>query len=153
MQELLTMFREDDMYQQNIAYWKTIPPKDAISDPFPLELNDSIQKALLSRGIPSLYSHQKSAFDAAIRGENVVAVTPTASGKTLCYNLPVLQSIATNPNNRALYIFPTKALAQDQKSELNEFIDEMELDIKSYTYDGDTPAIVRQVDTEKNIEV
>lgn len=145
MQELLTMFREDDMYQQNIAYWKTIPPKDAISDPFPLELNDSIQKALLSRGIPSLYSHQKSAFDAAIRGENVVAVTPTASGKTLCYNLPVLQSIATNPNNRALYIFPTKALAQDQKSELNEFIDEMELDIKSYTYDGDTPANVRQV--------
>lgn len=145
IQELLHSFRENKTYQENVAYWKTIPPKEANSVPFPLELDESIKKALLNRGISSLYSHQKSAFDSAIYGENVVAVTPTASGKTLCYNLPVLQSIATNPNNRALYIFPTKALAQDQKSELNEFINEMELDIKSYTYDGDTPANIRQV--------
>ena len=79
-----------------------------------------------------------------MEGKNIVAVTPTASGKTLCYNLPVLQTIIENPNTRALYIFPTKALAQDQKSEINEIIQEAGLNINSYTYDGDTPANIRQ---------
>lgn len=71
-------------------------------------------------------------------GENVVTVTPTASGKTLCYNLPVLQSISEDQTSRSLYLFPTKALAQDQKSELNEIIHEMDVPIHSETYDGDT---------------
>lgn len=79
-----------------------------------------------------------------LKGESIVTVTPTASGKTLCYNLPVLQSIAQDETNRALYLFPTKALAQDQKSELNEIIDEMGIDIKSFTYDGDTSPAIRQ---------
>ena len=97
-----------------------------------------IRKALNKRGIEKLYTHQYTAFQTVQKGENIVAVTPTASGKTLCYNLPVLQSIAENEGNRALYLFPTKALAQDQKSELNEIIHEMGIDIKSFTYDGDT---------------
>jgi DEAD/DEAH box helicase domain-containing protein len=143
--ELIDFFKEDIDYTNNIQHWKTIPPKDAESVPYPQELDERITDALKRRGITSLYTHQKSAFDASARQENIVAVTPTASGKTLCYNLPVLQSIATNPNSRALYIFPTKALAQDQKSELNELINEMDIDIKGYTYDGDTPANIRQV--------
>jgi DEAD/DEAH box helicase domain-containing protein len=145
MQELIEFFKEDTDYKNNIVHWKTIPSKDAESVPYPNELDNSIKLALEKRGIPSLYSHQKSAFEASCQGENIVAVTPTASGKTLCYNLPVLHSIARNPDSRALYIFPTKALAQDQKSELSEFIDELDLEIKSYTYDGDTPANIRQV--------
>lgn len=79
-----------------------------------------------------------------MNGEHVVTVTPTASGKTLCYNLPVLQSIAEDQTNRSLYLFPTKALAQDQKSELNEIIHEMDVPIHSETYDGDTSPAIRQ---------
>src|SRR5690606_20417331 len=95
-------------------------------------------------GITSLYSHQREAFELAMNGMNFTAVTPTASGKTLCYNLPVLQSILENSETRALYLFPTKALSYDQKSELNEIIDTAEINVKCYTYDGDTPANVRQ---------
>ena len=73
-----------------------------------------------------------------------MAVTPTASGKTLCYNLPILQSILENADTRALYLFPTKALSYDQKSELEELIDAADADINSYTYDGDTPTSIRQ---------
>ena len=91
-----------------------------------------------------MYTHQREAYESVMERKNIVAVTPTASGKTLCYNLPVLQTIIENPNTRALYMFPTKALAQDQKSEINEIIQEAGLNINSYTYDGDTPANIRQ---------
>ena len=91
-----------------------------------------------------MYTHQREAYESVMERKNIVAVTPTASGKTLCYNLPVLETIIENPNTRALYIFPTKALAQDQKSEMNELIQEAGLNINSYTYDGDTPANIRQ---------
>ncbi|MGG3922526.1 DEAD/DEAH box helicase, partial [Geobacillus thermodenitrificans] len=100
--------------------------------------------ALEARGIASLYTHQAAAYEVVQSGRNVVAVTPTASGKTLCYNLPVLQAIAKAPESRALYLFPTKALAQDQKNELNEIIAEMDVPIYSYTYDGDTAPALRQ---------
>ena len=90
------------------------------------------------------YTLTKKAYESVMRRKNIVAVTPTASGKTLCYNLPVLETIIEDPNARALYIFPTKALAQDQKSEINELIQEAGLNINSYTYDGDTPANIRQ---------
>ncbi len=103
-----------------------------------------LEMALKKRGIHQLYTHQYTAFQTVQKGESIVAVTPTASGKTLCYNLPVLQAIAENDGNRALYLFPTKALAQDQKSELNEIIHEMGIDIKSFTYDGDTSPVIRQ---------
>ncbi len=79
-----------------------------------------------------------------MNNESIVAVTPTASGKTLCYNLPVIQTLMNDRHARALYMFPTKALAQDQKSELNELIEEGDLDLNCYTYDGDTPANIRQ---------
>lgn len=129
---------------ENIIHWHEIEPKEARTKEIPCEVEDRIRSALHKRGIEKLYTHQYTAFQTVQNGENIVAVTPTASGKTLCYNLPVLQAIAENPANRALYLFPTKALAQDQKSELNEMIHEMGIDIKSFTYDGDTSPVIRQ---------
>lgn len=144
LQEVIDILQTNPSYQQNIVHWHTIEEKEAKTAPFPASLHTKLREALEKRGIGSLYTHQKTAFDLATAKKNVVAVTPTASGKTLCYNLPVLQSIMENDQARALYLFPTKALAQDQKSELNEIIEEMEVPINSYTYDGDTPANIRQ---------
>jgi DEAD/DEAH box helicase domain-containing protein len=129
---------------ENIVNWHEIEPQDAKYKPIPDTVDARIADALARRGIDQLYSHQCSAYKAVEKGENIVAVTPTASGKTMCYNLPVLQAIAADETSRALYLFPTKALSQDQKSELTEIIDEMGIDIKSFTYDGDTSPAIRQ---------
>ncbi|MCI4167871.1 ATP-dependent helicase MrfA [Bacillus spizizenii] len=129
---------------ENVVNWHEIEPREARTRPMPESIDERIKAALSKRGIDELYTHQFSAFQYVQKGESIVTVTPTASGKTLCYNLPVLQSIAQDETNRALYLFPTKALAQDQKSELNEIIDEMGIDIKSFTYDGDTSPAIRQ---------
>lgn len=139
--QLIEELRKDSQ----VTHWHEIPVQQAKTVEMPPELDERIKIALEKRSINQLYTHQKSAYDAVMRGENVVAVTPTASGKTLCYNLPVLQKHMNDPSGRALYIFPTKALAQDQKAELNEIIDDMEVNMNSYTYDGDTPANIRQV--------
>lgn len=129
---------------ENIVHWHEEEPREAKTMPMPDKVNPKIRAALEKRGIERLFTHQYSAFQTVQTGESIVAVTPTASGKTLCYNLPVLQSIAEDSSSRALYLFPTKALAQDQKSELNEIIDETGMDIKSFTYDGDTSPAIRQ---------
>lgn len=129
---------------ENIVHWHEEEPREAKTMPMPEQVDPNIRAALEKRGIERLFTHQYSAFQTVQNGESIVAVTPTASGKTLCYNLPVLQSIAEDASSRALYLFPTKALAQDQKSELNEIIDEMGMDIKSFTYDGDTSPAIRQ---------
>lgn len=144
MSEIIDTLTQDTEFREQIAHWHTIPPKAAKFAGFPERLDERIKLALEQRGIKELYTHQVSAFEATREGKNVVAVTPTASGKTFCYNLPVLQAILEEPRSRALYIFPTKALAQDQKSEINEFIAELGVPINSYTYDGDTPANIRQ---------
>jgi DEAD/DEAH box helicase domain-containing protein len=144
LKELIQSFKTNDQYRKQIIHWQTIEEKQAETVPFPEEINQKLKEALGNRGIRELYTHQRVAFDYAVNGKSFTAVTPTASGKTLCYNLPVLQSILDNPSARALYIFPTKALAQDQKSELNEIITETGAAINSYTYDGDTAANIRQ---------
>ncbi|OZM57320.1 ATP-dependent helicase [Lottiidibacillus patelloidae] len=144
LEEIITEMKNDNKLNRNIVRWQTLDSKPAKFKPFPSEINDTLRRALENRGISSLYSHQTEALELAIEKKNFVAVTPTASGKTLCYNLPVLQEVMENMESRALYIFPTKALAQDQKSELNEIIAEMGVPINSYTYDGDTPANIRQ---------
>ncbi|KAA0562670.1 DEAD/DEAH box helicase [Bacillus sp. CH30_1T] len=144
LQQLIEHFKKDDDFNKQIVHWHTIDEKTAQLVDLPLEINGKIKNALQIRGIEKLYTHQHSAFKLAMEGKSFTAVTPTASGKTLCYNLPVLQTIMDNPDARALYIFPTKALAQDQKSELNEIISEAEASINSYTYDGDTSANIRQ---------
>ncbi|MCR8846897.1 DEAD/DEAH box helicase [Rossellomorea sp. SC111] len=144
LQQLIEYFKKDPDFSKQIIHWHTIDEKPAQLVELPFEIDERIKEALHKRGLEKLYTHQYSAFQLAMEGKSFTAVTPTASGKTLCYNLPVLQTILDNPDSRALYIFPTKALAQDQKSELNEIIAEAEVAINSYTYDGDTSANIRQ---------
>ncbi|WP_019120078.1 DEAD/DEAH box helicase [Brevibacillus massiliensis] len=142
--DILEQFRQDERFRDNIVHWTTIPPREARCVPFPADLDQRICDTLSRRGITSLYTHQASAYEKVQAGRHIVAVTPTASGKSMCYHLPVLQRLSEDPQARALYLFPTKALAQDQKSELHELIGETGLAIKLETYDGDTPANIRQ---------
>ncbi|MCM2674419.1 DEAD/DEAH box helicase [Alkalicoccobacillus plakortidis] len=144
LQQLLRDLKENESFKEQIVHWHELEAVEARTCPFPDQMNNKLVQALQKRGIGELYTHQEAAYSATQKGENIVAVTPTASGKTLCYNLPVLQQISENNESRALYIFPTKALAQDQMSELNELIDEMDVPIRSYTYDGDTSPSIRQ---------
>ena len=115
-----------------------IPAAAAKFAPLPDDLRSDLAAALATRGIESLYSHQADAYRAVRNGRHLVVVTPTASGKTLCYNLPVLQRLLENPERRALYIFPTKALAQDQLAELSALKHGLPIDLRVDTYDGDT---------------
>ena len=108
-----------------------------------------LRKALEARGIPRLYTHQAEAFEHCISGKNVVVVTPTASGKTLCYNLPVFQRLIDEPGARAMYLFPTKALAEDQLHEFQAAVNAMGSDIRAFTYDGDTPQDARRAIRER----
>lgn len=144
LQEFLKELKLENKFNENIVHWHTIEEKEAKTVELPLQINENLRLALQKRGVNELYTHQRSAFEAVQEKKNIVAVTPTASGKTMCYNLPVLQAITEDAQTRALYIFPTKALAQDQKSEINELIQEADLMINSYTYDGDTQASIRE---------
>ena len=119
------------------------PPRAAVLAPFPASLDPRIAEALRARGIEQLYSHQARAWELVEQGKNVVVVTPTASGKTLCYNLPALQSLIEQPEARILYLFPTKALAQDQLSELEALAKSLP-EMRMFTYDGDTPQDARR---------
>ncbi len=111
---------------------------------FPEGLHSKLLEVLRARGYEQLYTHQRASYDAVQAGRNTVVVTPTASGKTLCYNLPVLDRILKDPDTRALYLFPTKALAQDQLAELYSTIEALGADIGTFTYDGDTPQDARK---------
>jgi DEAD/DEAH box helicase domain-containing protein len=120
-----------------------IPARAAAYADFPRHLDRRLVAALRHRGIEKLYSHQRAAWDAITTGQHTVVVTPTASGKTLCYNLPVMQS-AIEEQAKALYLFPTKALAQDQVAELLELNKAGNLGVRAFTFDGDTPGDARQ---------
>jgi DEAD/DEAH box helicase domain-containing protein len=126
-----------------ITATRHFPARDAVHAPFPSTMDARIVEALRARGIEQLYSHQASAWDLVQAGRHVVVVTPTASGKTLCYNLPVLQALVHQPDARALYLFPTKALAQDQLAELEQLAKQLP-EMRMFTYDGDTPQDARR---------
>ncbi|HET8587711.1 MAG TPA: DEAD/DEAH box helicase [Candidatus Limnocylindria bacterium] len=143
--EAITAFLADPSLQPLIAAHRVLEPRPPRFAAWPARLDTRIRAALRDRGIDALYTHQATAFSEVDAGRNVVVVTPTASGKTLCYNLPVLDAIARDPAARALYLFPTKALAADQLTELRSLADAAELALKTSTYDGDTPANVRSV--------
>jgi DEAD/DEAH box helicase domain-containing protein len=128
-----------DRLQGDITLDHLIPASPATYAPLPRDLHPELVAALRSRGIDQLYSHQSEAYASIRNGKNVVVVTPTASGKTLCYNLPVLQRLLEDPEKRALYLFPTKALAQDQLAELGALKKGLPIDLRVDTYDGDTP--------------
>jgi DEAD/DEAH box helicase domain-containing protein len=127
---------------------RRLAPRAAEYAPFPEDLDERLGLVLAGRGIEQLYTHQAAAVRHALAGRNVVITTPTASGKTLCYNAPVLSAILKDPSARALYLFPTKALAQDQLAELHDLAERLlqasEAQIGVFTYDGDTPQDARR---------
>ena len=123
----------------NISTWRRLPARPAVLTDFPADLPRELVAALRRRGLSSLYSHQAEAWQHTRSGENVVLVTGTASGKTLAYNLPVLAALQENPQARALYLFPTKALTQDQFSVIGE-----QFSVKAAIYDGDTQQAYRK---------
>ena len=123
---------------------KHFPAREAKLAPFPDFLPARLVEILRARGIESLYTHQAAACELARAGKNFVVVTPTASGKTLCYNLPILTALVEDPEARALYLFPTKALAQDQLAELNRWTERLGDEVRTFTYDGDTPQDARR---------
>jgi len=136
--------RERDGSRPLLSALRHFPAESPRYAEFPSELDARLAEVLRARGYLHLYSHQREAFEAARDGRHTIVVTPTASGKTLCYNLPVLNGVLTNPDARALYLFPTKALAQDQLAELHGIIEDLGEDIGTFTYDGDTPQDARK---------
>jgi DEAD/DEAH box helicase domain-containing protein len=126
---------DDLLHGEEIAYVGTEAAREARLAPLPDELHPRVRDALAAQGIEALYTHQREAWDAAARGEHVVVTTGTASGKTLAFNLPVLNAIAADSKQRALYLYPTKALAQDQLRSLGSFRLPR---LRAAIYDGDT---------------
>ncbi|GHH60224.1 DEAD/DEAH box helicase [[Pseudomonas] boreopolis] len=135
--------RLERRYRDRITGSFTIPGREGRYAPIPDDVPAALKAALRARGIERLYSHQAEAWEATQRGEHVAIVTPTASGKSLCYTLPVV-SAAMQGDAKALYLFPTKALAQDQVAELLELNRAGDLGVKAFTFDGDTPGDARQ---------
>ncbi len=141
LDRLLDRWRADPETGPHVAAWVSLPPRPADLRPFPSDLPPALAEALRARGVERLYSHQVEAWEAARAGENVALATGTASGKTLAYNLPVLSALLEDESGRALYLFPTKALAQDQLSTLARFhVQTFErANVPASIYDGDTP--------------
>jgi len=127
-----------------IVHTERLKAKEGEYVPIPDFFDDTLVGVLKRKGIEQLFSHQGMAIDAVRAGKDIVVVTPTASGKTLCYNLPILNHKLSDPSVRAIYIFPTKALSQDQMVELQELIEGTAKPIRSFTYDGDTPRDARR---------
>jgi len=141
---LLHHWKYDPLVAKNIVTWRTTPARVAFTHPFPKDLPVSLRETLSDLDIPSLYSHQFQAWTHVRNGENIVLATGTASGKTLAYNLPVLAAMLEDENARALYLFPTKALTQDQLSNLQSIQLKIPFghdvqNLKPSIYDGDTP--------------
>ena len=132
-------------YAGQVVHVEALPARRARFAATAQPLPEAIMKALQSDGIEQLYTHQAQAIDAARAGQNIIVVTGTASGKTLCYNIPVLETLLQDNRSKALYLFPTKALAQDQLRSLLRFKElDPSLKIQAGTYDGDTPAVTRR---------
>ncbi|MDR1438644.1 MAG: DEAD/DEAH box helicase [Clostridiales bacterium] len=144
LEQLMSHFKGSAALMENITCWQEIPAREASYASIPQRLDPRLFEALAKRGVHSLYTHQASAVDAALDGDDIVVVTPTASGKTLCYNLPVLDAVLKDSSTRAILLFPTKALSHDQASELDELVKLTGAPIKAYTYDGDTPQSARK---------
>src|SRR5947208_8132295 len=142
-QTVLRGLLDEPSIARGVVHHDTIPGRQGIYSELPPWLDSRIRAGLISRGIERLYCHQGLAVEAVRAGEDVVVVTPTASGKSLCYSLPILQAVAEDPAARALCLFPTKALGHDQVAEFATLSAASGLAIPSATYDGDTPAPIR----------
>ncbi len=142
-------FVERDPTGEIITAVRRFPAREAEFAEFPSWIHTDLVAAYKAKGVRQPYSHQAAAAEAVHDGKNVVIVTPTASGKTLCYNLPVLNAILENSDTRAIYLFPTKALAQDQLAELHDLNERLANRFGVFTYDGDTPSDARKAIREK----
>jgi len=144
---ILNRWRSHASIAENVAAWRILAPKPAQTCAFPPELSTELANYLISTGIHSLYQHQAAAYQAVQDGYNLAVVSGTASGKTLCYTLPVIDSLLKNPNGKALFLYPTKALAQDQLSNLNDILRVIQQPerLAASIYDGDTPHHARAV--------
>lgn len=146
LSDFLTDVRRDAAFMANVAAWRTLPAQEAQSVSVPDALHPLLRTGLERRGIGRLYTHQAEAIEHARLGENLCVITPTASGKTLAYQLPVLDALIRDDEARALYLFPTKALAQDQMAGLRQWSSDLAeggVTIRAGTYDGDTPSADR----------
>jgi DEAD/DEAH box helicase domain-containing protein len=148
--EVLEAFASCDSRGEILAAVRHFPARAAEWADFPAWIHRDLVAAYAAKEIRQLYSHQAAAAEAVRAGKNVVIVTPTASGKTLCYNLPVLNAVLEDTDSRALYLFPTKALAQDQLAELYDLNQRLENRFGVFTYDGDTPGDARKAIREKS---
>jgi DEAD/DEAH box helicase domain-containing protein len=148
--QVLDTFASRDHTGEVLTAVRHYPAREAQWADFPQWLNTDLRAAYNAKGIRQLYTHQAAATEAVHAGKNVVIVTPTASGKTLCYNLPVLDAILADTDTRALYLFPTKALAQDQLAELYDLNQRLDNRFGVFTYDGDTPSDARKSIREKS---
>lgn len=140
----LETLKKSNLHTDSITMIKHIPVKKGQYREYPEDVHPALVKVLQDKGFSKLYTHQLQSWQLLHDQKNVAIVTPTASGKTLCYNLPVLDSILKNPSSRAIYLFPTKALAQDQRAELDETIKKLPEEVRLFTYDGDTPQDARK---------
>src|ERR1700719_164622 len=147
--QVLDAFAARDHDGETLTAVRHYPAREAQWAEFPEWVHAGLRAAYNAKGIRQLYTHQAAAAEAVHAGKNVVIVTPTASGKTLCYNLPVLDAILANDDTRALYLFPTKALAQDQLAELHDLNARLDNRFGVFTYDGDTPADARKAIRER----
>ncbi len=143
VEAVLAGILDEPSLARGVVHHAVEPARQAVTAPFPTWLDRRIRGALEARGIAALYTHQAEALDAVRAGRDVCVVTPTASGKSLCYELPVLQALADDPSARALWLFPTKALGQDQVAAFRELATAAGLPASTSTYDGDTPAPIR----------
>ena len=144
LEQILEALQVRPRFAGHFTAWRAFPATEARYEKFPPDLDPRLVLALQGQRITQLYSHQAEAYRAVAAGSDIVVVTPTASGKTLCYNLPVIDAIIKRREARALYIFPTKALSSDQVDELQRLIEALEIGLRTYTYDGDTPADARR---------
>jgi DEAD/DEAH box helicase domain-containing protein len=140
----LELLKDIGIKNDSITAIKHIPAQEGRYREYPPEVHPALDKAFKEKGFTKLYTHQQLSYELLKEGKNIVVVTPTASGKTLCYNLPVLDSVLKTPSARAIYLFPTKALSQDQRAELDETIKLLPEEIRIFTYDGDTPQDARK---------
>lgn len=150
LSSVLSAWRGDASFARNIRLDHTLPATAAELAPIPDALAPGVAEALAKRGVSQLYAHQARAFELASRGEHIVVATPTASGKSLCYNLPVLDRLAREPDARALYLFPTKALSRDQEEALRAIMSDAGVGQGAITYDGDTPGDARRAARERS---